>query len=264
MNRRHFITAVGGATTAASLLNIQSILGATTTTPFYAKGLIMISFEDPQFLRLGLPKAPGHKATLAMAPKAGNRQSVSLKGNYVIEAASAGVGKQDYKIPELIRMQEIYGSGIRSRVQECPTVISIPYAAIASITTAEVSPTRYTFVRSDNGQEITSFRPRKVAETLRIELSSDAVMKQAGKTTVALNSMKEIHAEYSPDAPATQAEIDAFTAHFPHYFDYLDRPANAKFYAVPKNLGQTPKPAPRVGNSFAPFYPWVACFVIGV
>jgi len=41
-----------------------------------------------------------------------------------------------------------------------------------SVTTAVVSPTRYTFVRSDNGAEIETFRPRQIAESLKFDLSS--------------------------------------------------------------------------------------------
>jgi hypothetical protein len=121
-------------------------------------------------------------------------------------------------------------------------------------------------VRSDNGQEIASFRPRKVADTLRIELSSDAVMKaEGGKSLVAMNTMKEVHTEYAPDAPATQAEIDAFAAHFSHYYDYLDRPAGANFQAVPKKLGgNSAVTPPHVGNHFAPMWPYFACYVIAV
>src|SRR5436189_1924893 len=147
----------------------------------------------------------------------------------------------------MVRMQEIYGNNIHSRVNECPTVISIPYAAIKSIAAADLSPDRYTFVRSDNGEEIASFRPRKVADTLRIELLSDAVMKMDdGKSVVAMNTMKEVHTEYSPDAPATQAEIDAFSAHFSHYYAYLDRPAGAAYEALPKKLGGNATATPKV------------------
>ena len=225
----------------------------------------MVSFEDPKVLRLGMPKAPGHKATLSLVPQTGSQRLLNLKGNYAVETAAKTSAKPEYKIPELIRMQELYGSNIRSRVNECPTVISIPYAAIKSITAQDLSQDRYTFVRSDNGQEITSFRPRKVADTLRIELSSDAVLKmEDGKTAVAMNSMKEVHTEYSPDSVPTQAEIDAFTAHFAHYYDYLDRPAGANFIAVPKNLTGNPAAAPKTGNRFAMYYPFFECYVIAV
>jgi hypothetical protein len=264
MNRRHFISAMGGATAAAAALgHLNKTLGAETGTAFYAKGLIMVSFEDSRVLRLGFPKAHGHKATLAMVPQTGSQRAVNLKGNYSVETAAIGTGRPDYKIPELIRMQEIYGKGIHSRVEQCPTVISIPYAAIKSITAPETSSARYTFVRADNGQEIVTFRPRKVAETLKIELSSGASMKLDGKT-VDLNAMKEIHAEYVPEDASVVAGLDAFTAHFPHYNAYLDRPANANFDVLPKNLGASSSPAPRVGNNFMPLWPYFACFIIAV
>jgi hypothetical protein len=265
MNRRHFLTAMGGATAAASLIRVNRAFAAETTTSFYVKGLIMVSFEDSQVLRLGLPKAPGHKATLALVPQSGSQRSLALKGRYSVATAAKAAGKPEYKIPELVRMQELHGSGIRSRIDECPTVISIPYSAIKSIAAADLTPDRYTFVRSDNGQEIVTFRPRKVADTLRIELSSDAVMQmEGGKSVVAMNTMKEVHTEYSPDAPATQAEVDAFAAHFTHYYDYLDRPAGAKFQAVPKKLGGKASGTLHVGNHFARFQPWVPCYVVAV
>ena len=266
MNRRHFLTTVGGATAAAvSLSHITTAFAAETTTSFYVKGLILVSFEDPNVLRLGLPKAPGHKATLSLVPQSGSRHSLALKGHYSVETAAKAISKPEYKIPELIRMQELYGNNIHSRVDECPTVMSIPYAAIKSIAAADLSQDRYTFVRSDNGQEIATFRPRKVADTLRIELSSDAVMKmEGGKPVAAMNTLKEVHTEYAPDAPATQAEIDAFSAHFSHYYAYLDRPTGANFQALPKKLGGSSSPTPHVGNHFAMYYPYFACYVVAL
>jgi len=265
MNRRHFLATMGGATAAASLMNVNRVFAAQTTTSFHVKGLIMVSFEDPNVLRLGMPKAPGHKATLALVPHSESQRSIALKGRYSVTTTAKPSNRPEYKIPELIRMQELHGSAVRSRVEECPTVISIPYAAITSIAAVDLSPDRYTFVRSDNGQEIVTFRPRKVADTLRIELSSDAVMKMEGaKSVVAMNTLKEVQAEYSPDAPANQAEIDAFAAHFPHYYDYLDRPVGASFMAVPKKLGDKLSSTRQVGHHFARIFPWVPCFVIAV
>ena len=265
MNRRHFLAAMGTASvTAASMGHLNKVLAAETTTSFYAKGLMIASFEDPRVLRLGLPKAHGHKATLAMVPREGSQRLANLKGTYAIETSLTAADKPKFNIPELIRMQELYGNNIRSRVEDCPTVISIPYAAIRSITAVETSPTRYTFVRADNGREIETFRPRKIAETLKIELLSGAVMKVAGKTLVSLDGMKELRAEYSPENPESLAGTDAFTAHFPHYNPYLVRPANASFDVLPKNLGGTPTPAPKQGTSWMPFWPYTMCFMIGV
>jgi hypothetical protein len=264
MNRRSFLTAVAGATGAAASLTCNAF-AAGGTIAFYAKGLILISFEDDRVLRLGFPKAPGHKATLSVIPQNGSQRALNLKGRYTVETPTITTGKPDYKIPELIRMQELYGKDIHSRADECPTVIAIPYAAIQSMTTVETSPTRYTFVRADNGQEIPTFRPRKIAETLRIDLSSNAVMKlDGGKTPLALSTTKEIHAEYAPEDPSSLAGIDAFTAHFPHYNAYLDRPAGAKFDVLPKNLGITASASPKIGNNFAPIWPYYVCFLVGV
>jgi hypothetical protein len=265
MNRRHFITAMGGATAAASMAHLNNALAAEAiTTAFYAKGLIMVSFEDPTVLRLGLPRAHAHKATLGMIPGQGSQRMVNLKGAYVVETAAPTSGKTNYVIPELVRMQEFYGADVRSRITECPTVISIPYAAIKSITAVETSPTRYTFVRADNGKEIETFRPRKIAETLKIDLLPGATLKLSGGKSVALDTMRELHAEYSFEDPESLAGIDAFTAHFPHYNAYLVRPVNSNFDVLPKNLGAAPTTAPKVGKSFMPFWPYYMCFMIGV
>src|SRR4030095_823314 len=165
-------------------------------------------------------------------------------------------------MPELIRMQEIYGNNVHSKVQECPTVISIPYGAIKSISAAEVSPTRYTFVRADNGQEVTTFRPRKVAETLRIELSSDAIMKVDGKR-IAMNAMKELHTAYSPEDPSSVAGMDAHAMHFPYYNASLVSPPEANFDVIPKNLEPTRSATPDIGHHFMPrLWPDFGCFVI--
>ena len=43
MNRRYFLTAMGGATAAAaSLVHVNRALAAETTTSFYVKGLILV------------------------------------------------------------------------------------------------------------------------------------------------------------------------------------------------------------------------------
>ena len=63
MNRRDFFTVAGGAT-ALSILGTSSPLRAgENTTPFYIRGLAMLSTSDPQYLRVALPKAPHHSAT---------------------------------------------------------------------------------------------------------------------------------------------------------------------------------------------------------
>src|SRR5436190_1846818 len=122
MNRRDFLGVAGGVTAAASMFKANPLF-AERTTAFYAKGLIMASFEDPQYLRLGFPKAPGHKATMEVVPQSGRHQILDLKGASALEATAENTGKSKFVIPEVIRLQEIYGDGIRSRINECPVVI---------------------------------------------------------------------------------------------------------------------------------------------
>jgi hypothetical protein len=145
MNRRDFLAAAGSVT-AASMFTTNPLF-AERTTSLYAKGLIIASFEDSQVLRLGFPKASGHKATLDIAPLTGKHQNLIMRGNNIIETADSSSNKPKFVIPEVIRMQELYGDGIRSRVNECPVVLSIPYAAIRNITATDLSPSKYKFVR---------------------------------------------------------------------------------------------------------------------
>jgi len=267
MNRRDFVTIMGGATAAISALNTKNILAAgTATTPFFAKGLVMVSFEDPKFLRLGFPNAPGHKGTLAILPKSGNKRSINLKGNTTVEGSVVGSSEGSrFVIPEIVRMKEFYGDSIRSRIAECPTVIRIPYSAIQSISAVELSPANYTFLRRDTGEEVTTFRVRKIAESIKIDLSSDSVIHlDNGKTSLELNQFRELRAEFAPENPPVNSNVDPFAVHFGHYFTYLDRPANANFDVVPQRIGAAKVAVPKVGNSFAAFFPYYECFLVQI
>ena len=267
MNRRDFVTIMGGATAAISALNIKNTLAASTaTTPFFAKGLVMVSFEDPKFLRLGFPNAPGHRGTLAVLPKSGNKRSLNLKGNTTVEGSVvASPEGSRFVIPEIVRMKEFYGDSIRSRIAECPTVIRIPYSTIQSISAVDLSPAKYTFLRRDTGQEVTTFRARKIAETIKIDLSSDSVIHMDnGKTSLELNKFRELRAEFAPENPPANLNVDAFAVHFGHYFNYLDRPASANFDVVPQRLGETKAATRKVGNSFAAYFPYYECFLVEI
>lgn len=267
MNRRDFVTIMGGATAAISALNTKNLLAeGKATTPFFAKGLVMVSFEDQKFLRLGFPNAPGHRGTLAVLPKSGNKRSLNLKGNTTVEGSVVGSAEAGrFVIPEIVRMKEFYGDSIRSRIAECPTVIRIPYSMIQSISTAELSPAKYTFLRRDTGDEVTTFRVRKIAESIKIDLASDGVIHMDnGKTTIELNKFRELRAEFAPDNPPANLNVDPFAVHFGHYFTYLDRPANANFDVVPQRLGEVKAAVPKVGNSFALYPPYFECFLVAI
>jgi hypothetical protein len=264
MNRRDFMTVIGGAS-AFPLVGVRTALGAESTTSLYLNGLVMVSFED-SILRIGFPKAPGHKATLKIVPVNGTTRTLSLKGRGLIETKSVASGKPRVDLPEAVKMSEIYGDDIKARLEKCPTIIEIPYAAIKSITTSKVTPDRYTFVRADNGEEIDTFRRRQIAETARIELSADSVLKlDGGKTTISLNSLRELVSNYAPDAKDVYP--DQYMDHFAHYAQYIDRPPAADFIAVPKRVtGAMNINTPHVGSHFMMYEGLPLCFfvVIGI
>jgi len=261
MNRREFITVLGGAS-ALSVINVNPSFAATGTTSLYVKGLVMVDFGNPEFVRLGLPKAPGHKATLGIVPQSGPRMTLSIKGSGKIDPIGLVASTNPrIAVPELIRMKELYGNTIKSHVDQCPSVISIPSAAIQSVTTTEVSPVRYTFVRADNGKEVTSFRPRQIAETIKIDLSSAGTLKlDSGKVSIPLETARELRLEYAPDR---NDSLDSFADHFNHYFDYIERPAAMDFNVVPKKLSGNSGPVPKIANRFMMDYlAW--CYLVAL
>lgn len=250
MNRRQFMTVLGG-TSVASLAGINpafAFAADAPTTTLNLKGLVMVSFEKP-VLRIGFPKAPGHKATIQVTPVNGPRRVMPLKGNGVLETKATGTSEPKIVAPELIQMSEFYGKDVKSHFDNCVSVIEIPYAAIRSVTTSAVSKDKWTFVRADNGAEVESFRRRQIAESLKIELSSNSVLKlDGGKSSIALSTTQEITTNYVPDAKA--AYDDMFEDHFIHYFENIDRPPAADFLVAPKKLTGGTSQTPKIGNRF--------------
>ena len=55
-----------------------------------------------------------------------------------------------------------------------------------------------------------------------------------------------------------------YAEHFQHYFTYIERPAAADFDVVPKKLGASASPRPRVGTNFAMYYPWTFCYMVEI
>ena len=261
MKRRDFLTVMGGAT-GVSMMNIPSLFAGSSTTSLYVKGLVMMSTSDPAVVKLGFPKAPGHKATLEVVPQSGSRRVMNIKGNGTVEAKGLALLEPKIKVPELVSMKEFYGNTYTSKIDECPMVISIPRGAIQSISTVNVSDDRYTFVRADNGREINTFRPRQIAETIKIDLSSNATLKlDNGKVSIPLATAQELHADYSP---TDMADNTGYADHFQHYFMYMDRPPAADFDVLPKKLGGSSAPTPKVGSNFAMYYPITFCFMVEI
>src|SRR5437016_3149793 len=114
MNRRDFLTVVGGAS-VFSLAGIRPAFAAEQTTTLYLNGLVMVSFEDP-VLRIGFPKAPGHKATLKVVPVNGAARMLSLKGRGILETNAVAAGKPRISLPEAVKMSEIYGQDVAAHL----------------------------------------------------------------------------------------------------------------------------------------------------
>ena len=268
MNRRDFLSVLGGAS-AVSVIGVSAFASTSAdnspadVTSLYVKGLVMMDLGNPEVVRLGFPKAPGHKATLTIVPQNGARRMISIKGNGSVEARGAASTDPKIFVPEVVRMKEFYGDGVKSHVDKCPSVISIPRTAIRSITTTEVSKSRYTFVRADNGEEVNSFRPRQVAETIRIDLSSASILKlDGGKVNILLDTARELRVQYEPEK--IDPGYDAFADHFGHYFEYIERPAALDFDVVPQRLGGSSAPTPKVGHHFMMTDEFAACFIAAV
>ncbi len=256
MNRREFIGVLGGAsavsmaglTHAFAGNNTVTALDAASTTALHVTGIMMIDLENPEVVRLGFPKTPGHHAKLSIVPLSGAKRFVQVKGHGAVEGTFAASEAKTFP-PEMVRAREIYGNGVKSRVDRCPNIITIPSSAIRSISAAKLTKNRWTFVRADNNREVNTFRPRQVAETIRFDLSSAGVLKLDGdKANIALNTVKELWFENTPNSPDGMGT--GYPDHFAAYFSYIERPAALDFEVVPKKVGATSSPAPKGGHHF--------------
>ena len=267
MNRREFLSVLGGATAISMAIPALASTStadkpATDVTSLYVKGLVMVDLGNPDIIRLGFPKAAGHKATLSVVPQNGTKQVLTIKGRGVVEAKA--IASEDAKIldPELIRMKEFYSNDVKSHVDNCPSVISIPRNAIRNVSAAELTSARYTFVRTDTGEEVTSFRPRQVADALKLELSSAGTLKfDDGKVSIPLETARELRVEYTVEK-VTPA--DAFENHFHHYMPYIERPAALDFDVVPRKVGAASSATPHAGHHFMMLDNFILCSLVAV
>lgn len=269
LNRREFLSAFGGVTAVSMAIpalasSITNADKAADVTSLHVKGLVMVDLGDPNVIRLGFPKAPGHKATLSVVPQAGQTKILTVTGRGSIEAPGIASVGPAISVPELIRMKEFYGNDVKSHIDRCPGVIAISRNAIRSITASELTAARYTFVRADNGEEVTTFRPRQVADAIKIDISSAGTFKlDDGKVSIPLNTARELKVEYTVDRTSS---VDPFADHFHHYFPYIERPAALDFDVVPRKVGGAgePQATPHTAHHFRMFDAYVVCSLVAV
>jgi len=83
MNRREFLSVLGGAS-AVSMMGVSAFSATSADkvtadiTSLYVKGLVMLDLGNLDVVRLGFPKAPGHKATLSILPQNGTRRTMAM------------------------------------------------------------------------------------------------------------------------------------------------------------------------------------------
>jgi hypothetical protein len=215
----------------------------------FVRGLMILQMAQKDALHIVLPDAPGHKATITFVMNDGERYVIPFKGHSIIKAASDPEGSTAVvKVPELIRMKELYGDGFTPLIDRVANRIEIPWSGIRAVKTDKVTNSRYTFVRKDNGEEITSFRPRNIAESLRIELGSFESLHFNGlKREMDAADVKEIWIEQVPKDMSTS---DVYPDHFHHYFHYIARAASHNFDVEPRKVSGAISRSPRVGQSF--------------
>ena len=257
MNRRNFMTVFGGVSAATILGNRQLLASGAETTSFYVRGLVMLTFDDPNYLRIVIPEAHGHKATLSIVPNEGDQRTLSIEGHGALEGITPNGQKPDLRLPELLHVREIYRDAT-PKIDDSPSIISIPWSAIRSVSTNTVSDDRWTFVRTDTGEEVNTVRPRKIAESLKIELVSSGTLKlNNGKASVPLGGAKELWTDFIP----VRDDIGDFVDHFEHYMPYVE--TSEAFTVIPKRLGRPRRKAtvPPMGNSYAMLFPDPICFL---
>ncbi len=256
MDRRNFLK-TAGSVSAATLISFDAF-AESGVTPLHVRGLVMVSFNDPDYLKLALPEAPHHKAILNITPKDGEQRTVGLNGHAQVVGVEHNSSQPKILLPELVKMTEIYGSSIKSLMEKSHSIISIPWSAVHSISTHKVSKNRWTFIREDTGNEVQTFRPRKLAESLKIELRSTATLKfNDGKLSVPLSEVRELGTDFIP----VSNEVGDFSDHFAYYMPYVET-GNKPFGVKPKELGKRNQQTPSFGNSFAMVIPLMVCFLI--
>ena len=256
MRVRNLLAAVSVFAVCLTTLSLAAQPEVSSSPAVFVRGLMILQLAQKDALHIVLPDAPGHRATVTFVMNDGKRHVIPFKGHSTIKAASDPEGSTAVvKVPELVRMKELYGDGFTPLIDRVADHIDIAWSGIRTVKTEKVTDSRYTFVRKDNGEEITSFRPRNIAESLRIELGSFEGLQFNGlKREINAAEVKEIWIEQVPKDMST---ADVYPDHFHQYFHYIARAASQNFDVEPRKLTGAISRSPRVGQSF-----WIDMLVL--
>src|SRR3989442_7791518 len=112
MNRRDFLSVLGGGavsvTGVSAFASTSSDKSPADVTSLYVKGLVLLDLGNPHLIRLGFPKAPGHKATLSVVPQNGSRRTIAIKGNGFVGAQGIVLPEPQIFVTGMVRMKGLY------------------------------------------------------------------------------------------------------------------------------------------------------------
>jgi hypothetical protein len=258
-----FQTVMAGVCALMLSLASMSFAGEVQTAgpAIFVRGLVMVGVDDRDSLKIAVPDAGGHNATITIVSKNGEKRVLPLaKSQAILTGFTPSASTPVVRVPELVRTKELYGAGVGRRLDDVRTMISIPWSSVAEVTTEKVTTDRYTFVRTDRNEEIDTFRPRQIAESIRIDLASTGNLKFRNNATVEFGDAKEVWIEYLPKDPTA----NVYEEHFHHYLHYLVLPDGKNFQVQPTKLSgaQARMPRLRMGNAFFP--PYYACYLLGI
>lgn len=246
MKVRHLLAAISVFTVC--FMSFAGQPDAPSSPVVFVQGLLMLQLEQADGLHIAVPAAEGHIASITFVMQDGQRHSIPFKGHSVVQMTGTTASTPVVKVSDLVRMKELYGDGFRVRMERSTNSISIPWNSIAMVSTERVTNARYTFVRRDNGEEIVAFRPRNIAESIRIDLSPSGQLKSGlAKGRIDLGGVREIRIEQQP---TEMSGMDAYAEHFDSYLRYIDRPAGLNFDVEPRKLSGAGTYFPHVGQSF--------------
>src|SRR2546430_1518618 len=103
--------------------------GTTASPAVFVRGLLMLQLEQYDGVHIILPDAPGHKAAITFVMSDGKRIVVPMKGRSTIQTSQPDHSPAVVKVPELVRMKELFGTAFTPQVDRAPGNVLIPWSS---------------------------------------------------------------------------------------------------------------------------------------
>jgi hypothetical protein len=198
----------------------------------YLKGRIVLSFQNRDVLQIVLARGPGFATTCSITSRSGNTNTTVLSSGGWIDTEDVPWPAPQIEVPELVELSEIYGGGIRLKTNKHSSVISVPLSRIRRLAAHRATSELYSFVRADTGLAIESFRPRRLAESVALDLARNAVLCLDDGMSIPLESAREIWIE----SDRANSHPDMFGDHSLHDFECIDGSSQQDFVVIPRRV----------------------------